>query len=163
MEKGRRYKAFESRATRKLTPSSESSEENVRKAPMTQVLSEYRQPQREYKDFRGNSRYKSEINDSHVQRQTTVHPKITCNMPKATDHQGERGQDLLQFCTCLTRFVIDISGGTGNVENNSNYRKQFAHGVKANKSGGSTYSEDSQPNNNYSPQIYRSKRMPTNR
>lgn len=90
LEKGRRYKAFESRATRKLTPSSESSEENVRKAAtMTQVLSEYREPQREYKDFRGSSRYKSETNDSHFQRQTTVHPKVTCNMPKASEHQGK--------------------------------------------------------------------------
>lgn len=42
--------------------------------------------------------------------------------------------------------------GSTNVGSSSNYRKDFAHGVK--KSGGSVYSDDSQPNKKYSPKGY---------
>lgn len=60
--------------------SSDSSEENIAKAPVTQILSEYRQPQREYKEFRTSTRHHSDHFDT--PRQTTVHPQVTCNMPK---------------------------------------------------------------------------------
>lgn len=68
----------------KRTVSSDSSEENVSKPPGTQVLSEYRQPQREYKEFRSSPRY-------HHQEEglrQTVHPQVTCNMPKARGNQS---------------------------------------------------------------------------
>lgn len=61
--------------------SSDSSEENIAKPPVTQILSEYRQPQREYKEFRTSTRHHNDHFD--VSRQTTVHPQVTCNMPKA--------------------------------------------------------------------------------
>lgn len=60
--------------------STDSSEENIAKPPVTQILSEYRQPQREYKEFRSSTRHYSDHLE--VPRQTTVHPQITCNMPK---------------------------------------------------------------------------------
>lgn len=53
---------------------------------VTQVLSEYRQPQREYKEFRGNVRYLNEHNEA----KTTVHPQVTCKMPKASNYQGTK-------------------------------------------------------------------------
>lgn len=43
----------------------------------TQVLSEFRQSHREYKEFRSGGRYLGE-------HAAMVHPRITCNMPKAT-------------------------------------------------------------------------------
>jgi len=46
----------------------------------TQELSEYRQIQRDYKDYRGSAKYSAE---SRMIRQTTVHPEVTCNMPNA--------------------------------------------------------------------------------
>lgn len=69
-------------------------------AATTQILSEYRQPQREYREYRTSSGQ----NGRHilVEQATTVHPKITCNMPKA-----------------MASNYTD------------NYRKDFAHGVKA--------------------------------
>ncbi|KAK4871570.1 hypothetical protein RN001_015694 [Aquatica leii] len=113
-------------------------QDDVKKTQMTQILSEYRQPQREYKDFRGSPRYMGDFTDGHYTKQTTIHPQVTCNMPKASSHQSET--------------------------ETSNYRKQFAHGVKTNKSGESTYSDDSQPNNrNYSPKIYRNNRTSISR
>lgn len=73
--------------------STDSSEENIAKPPVTQILSEYRQPQREYKEFRSNARHHNEHFEA--PRQTTVHPQVTCNMPKT------RGNPLtlnLRFC-----------------------------------------------------------------
>lgn len=49
------------------------------KPSATQELSEFRQPQREYKDYRGNLKY---TQDSNHQKHTTIHPQVTCNMPK---------------------------------------------------------------------------------
>ncbi|KAF5297155.1 hypothetical protein FQR65_LT10054 [Abscondita terminalis] len=113
-------------------------QDDAKKTQMTQILSEYRQPQRQYKDFRGSPRYMGDFSDGHYTKQTTVHPQVTCNMPKASSHQSEN--------------------------ETSNYRKQFAHGVKTSRSGESTYSDDSQSNNkNYSPKIYRSSRTPISR
>lgn len=60
--------------------SNNSSEENIAKTPITQILSEFRQPQREYKEFRTNTRHHTDHFE--VPRHTTVHPQITCNMPK---------------------------------------------------------------------------------
>ncbi|KAK5639597.1 hypothetical protein RI129_012089 [Pyrocoelia pectoralis] len=127
---------YQERSHRQRTPS-DLSDENVKKTQMTLILSEYRQPQREYKDFRGSPRYLGEYGESHHLKQTTIHPQVTCNMPKVSNSQ---------------------------LEGSSNYRKQFAHGVKTNKSGDSTYSDDSQSiNRNSSPKIYRSKRTPISR
>lgn len=65
---------------------SDSSEENIAKTQVTQILSEYRQPQREYKEFRTSARHHADHFDS--SRQTTIHPQVTCNMPKARGNQG---------------------------------------------------------------------------
>uniref|UniRef100_A0A1Y1LQH1 Uncharacterized protein n=1 Tax=Photinus pyralis TaxID=7054 RepID=A0A1Y1LQH1_PHOPY len=131
-----RAEEYPERSHRQRVPS-ELSDENVKKTQMTLILSEYRQPQREYKDFRGSPRYMAEFGDAHHPKQTTIHPQVTCNMPKASNTQPE---------------------------GSSNYRKQFAHGVKTNRSGDSTYSDDSQPvNRNSSPKIYRSERTPISR
>lgn len=46
----------------------------------TRELSEYRQTQRDYKEFRGSTKYTT---DGKYPKHTTVHPQITCNMPKA--------------------------------------------------------------------------------
>lgn len=66
----------------KHRPSSESSEDTRLKAQVTQVLSEYRHPQREYKDYTGSARYLADLSEVNHTK-TTVHPQITCNMPKA--------------------------------------------------------------------------------
>lgn len=90
------------RATNKLSPDmklspvvkkivsrqgSDSSEDTKLKAQATQVLSEYRQHCREYKDYRVSSRCLMEGSENDP-RQTTVHPQVICNMPKAQGHQG---------------------------------------------------------------------------
>jgi hypothetical protein len=67
----------------KQRPSSESSEDTRIKAQVTQVLSEYRHPQREYKEYTGSTRYLSDLNEVNHTKTTTVHPQVTCNMPKA--------------------------------------------------------------------------------
>lgn len=66
---------------------SDSSNSVARKTPTTQVLSEYRQMQREYKDFRGSPRYLGDYTDAYHPKQT-VHPQVTYNMPKASAQQG---------------------------------------------------------------------------
>lgn len=71
---------------RPYASSSEGSEDNKLKAQVTQVLSEYKQPSREYKEYRGNVRYFNEHNEA----KTTVHPQVTCKMPKATNYQGNQ-------------------------------------------------------------------------
>ncbi|KAJ3639536.1 hypothetical protein Zmor_002891 [Zophobas morio] len=119
----------------KHRPSSESSEDARTKAQVTQVLSEYRHPQREYKEYTGSTRYLSDLNEVNHTK-TTVHPQVTCNMPKAK--QGS------------------------NKTSGTNYRKDFAHGVKSTRSGGSSYSEDSQSRNN-SPRMYHNKYAPITR
>ncbi|XP_060516187.1 uncharacterized protein LOC132695750 [Cylas formicarius] len=81
---------------------------------ITQELSEYRQVQRDYKEYRGNMKY---TNENRYTKQTTVHPKVTCNMPKA------KGSNL----------------GKGN------YRKDFAYGVKSIGSTYSEESQNNSP------------------
>lgn len=116
--------------------SSDSSDENkVTKATTTKVLSEYRQPQREYKDFRG--RYHQEL----VEPKQTIHPEVTYHMPMAHAYQSN----------------------SNHLGKSANYRKDFAHGKKTSKSGGSTYSDDSQSNTNHTPMMYHSKRAPITR
>lgn len=61
-----------------------SSDEHHVKAHATQILSEYKQPQREYKDYRGSIRYLITDDYEPVVPQTTIHPQVTCNIPKAT-------------------------------------------------------------------------------
>ncbi|KAG5895092.1 hypothetical protein JTB14_023266 [Gonioctena quinquepunctata] len=94
--------------------------ENKMRAPSTRELSEYRQVQRDYKEFRGSPKY---LNEGRHRRQTTVHPQVTCNMPKV---KGIKPKE------------------------NSNYRKDFAAGVRSSQSVGSTHSEESHIN----PRIY---------
>lgn len=57
-----------------------SNAESKVRAPATQELSEYRQTQRDYKEYRGGLKYTT---DARYPKQTTVHPQVTCNMPKA--------------------------------------------------------------------------------
>ncbi|RZC42870.1 cactin-like, partial [Asbolus verrucosus] len=128
-------KATAGNGNHKHRPSSESSEDARIKAHVTQVLSEYRHPQREYKEYTGSTRYLSDLNDTNHTK-TTIHPQVTCNMPKAK--QGS------------------------NKTSGTNYRKDFAHGVKSTRSAGSTYSEDSQSRNN-SPRMYHNKYAPMTR
>lgn len=81
--------------------SSDSSEENIAKPPVTQILSEFRQTQREYKEFRTNTRHHGDHFDS--PRQTTVHPQITCNMPKTRGNYGDC--QFACYLTCIFRFT----------------------------------------------------------
>lgn len=60
----------------------------------------------------------------------------------------------------LVWFTIGVSGS--NKTSGTNYRKDFAHGVKSTRSGGSSYSEDSQSRNN-SPRMYHNKYAPMTR
>ncbi|XP_044765898.1 uncharacterized protein LOC123322120 [Coccinella septempunctata] len=65
----REYKSF-----------SDNSDDNRSKSIMqTKVLSEYRQPQREYRDYQTSKKHLPDGAD----RQTTVHPKVTYKMPKS--------------------------------------------------------------------------------
>lgn len=68
----------------------------------TQVLSEYRQPRREYKEWQGHPRPPSP--PSAGSPTATVHPKIVCDMPRASTHQRHNHAN--------------------------NYRRTFAHGVR---------------------------------
>lgn len=66
------------------------------KPPATQVLSEYRQLQREYKEYRGSSRWDNGDTNSHNEvKQTTVHPKVICNMPRA--HQSNNYSNSCEY------------------------------------------------------------------
>lgn len=122
------------RKSGKYSPSSNSSEETKTKVTSTKVLSEYRQPQREYKDFKG--RYNGES----IEPKQTVHPQVTYRIPMASGYQSS-------------------NNGTS-----ANYRKDFAHGKKNSKSGDSTYSEDSQSNlANHSPRMCKNKSTPLTR
>ncbi|XP_076261420.1 uncharacterized protein LOC143197116 [Rhynchophorus ferrugineus] len=90
---------------------------------VTRELSEYRQAQRDYKEYRGHSKYTS---DYRYFKPTTVHPEVTCNMPKAK----------------------------GSNFGNGNYRKDFAYGMKSISSNHSEDSQNNSPqiyNNKYSP------------
>ncbi|XP_050313444.1 uncharacterized protein LOC126748333 isoform X2 [Anthonomus grandis grandis] len=60
---------------------------NKKKTQVTQELSEYRQMQRDYKDYRGTTKYGP---DNRALKQTTVYPEVTCNMPRITDASEER-------------------------------------------------------------------------
>ncbi|CAG9759639.1 unnamed protein product [Ceutorhynchus assimilis] len=55
---------------------------------VTQELSEYRQIQRDYKEYRGMGKLNGDIKSY---RPTTVHPEVTCNMPNAKGLNYERG------------------------------------------------------------------------
>lgn len=79
----------------------------------TQVLSEYRQPQREYKEWQGcGTRAPSppkpvastNAATAPATSTATVHPKVVCDMPRATSHQRH--------------------------DHANNYRRNFAHGVR---------------------------------
>lgn len=76
------YQKNKKAGQQKHRPSSESSEDTRIKAQVTQVLSEYRHPQREYKEYTGSTRYLSDLNEVNHAK-TTIHPQVTCNMPKA--------------------------------------------------------------------------------
>lgn len=77
---------------------SESSDDTRIKAQATQVLSEYRQPRREYKDYRASSRCVGEGNDLpyHDAKQTTVHPQVIYNMPKAHGQGNNHSSKLFE-------------------------------------------------------------------
>ena len=65
--------------------------------------------------------------------------------------------DLGRFNFDIRKFVTGSNKTSG-----TNYRKDFAHGVKSTRSGGSSYSEDSQSRNN-SPRMYHNKYAPITR
>lgn len=82
-QKNKKTTSSSSNCPGKQRPSSESSEETRIKTQVTQVLSEYRHPQREYKEYTGSTRYLNELTETPQHNKTTVHPQVTYNMPKA--------------------------------------------------------------------------------
>ncbi|XP_056646157.1 uncharacterized protein LOC130451269 [Diorhabda sublineata] len=74
--------------------------ENKPSSAFTRELSEYRQPQRNYKDYNSNIKFTS---DKGYSRQTTIYPQVKCNMPKA---KGPKTKE------------------------DHNYRKEFAAGIR---------------------------------
>ncbi|XP_045481257.1 uncharacterized protein LOC123685599 [Harmonia axyridis] len=65
---------------REYRPCSNDSDDTRSKSIMqTQVLSEFRQPQREYRDYHSSKKNFTDGSD----RQTTIHPKVTYKMPKS--------------------------------------------------------------------------------
>lgn len=133
----------------KYETSSSSSNDNVVNAPATQILSEYKQPHREYKDYRG--RFSIANESDHVVRQATVHPQVTCNMPKVTRYQGMSHKIVNFRISNKDAFVfLDLHNGSSNYNRN-------AHFSKNNKQLGSTYLEEVQnhASNSY-PTVYQS-------
>ncbi|CAH1960674.1 unnamed protein product [Acanthoscelides obtectus] len=59
------------------------SRSHVNKVKATQELSEFKQTEYSYKEYRLKKRY---YNEGHSIRQTTVHPQVTCHMPKAKEY-----------------------------------------------------------------------------
>ncbi|XP_044731263.1 uncharacterized protein LOC123294216 isoform X2 [Chrysoperla carnea] len=90
----------------------------------TEILSEYRQPTREYRDYRGLSTRISNTLDSPIEHQTTVHPQVVYNMPKASHGKSYH----------------EVEGSVS--PHSDNYRRDFAHGAVPTSSD----SELSQPN-----------------
>ncbi|VEN61453.1 unnamed protein product, partial [Callosobruchus maculatus] len=77
------------------------------KVAATRELSEFRQTEYSYKEYRGKKRC---YNEGVLQRQTTVHPQVTCNMPKAKGITIS-GTGLNLFCVySLTRRVLQAKG-----------------------------------------------------
>ncbi|RLU16838.1 hypothetical protein DMN91_010906 [Ooceraea biroi] len=126
-----------------IRKSSVSSDEYLRKrAPSTDSRQQQQQQQqqqqpREYKDYR--PKYYDWVpteSSSHLDyKQTTVHPKVVCDIPKSSP------------------VFVDVHANVGKTANLSstprsdNYRKDFAHGaVAARSSLASSDSELSQPN-----------------
>ncbi|CAG9828459.1 unnamed protein product [Diabrotica balteata] len=98
-----------------------SSNTETKQTSYTRELSEYRQTQRDYRDYNSNLKY---THDKGHSRQTTIHPQVSCNMPKV---KGLK------------------------VKDDHNYRKEFVAGVRSLLSNGSTHSEDSQNYSNKNP------------
>lgn len=131
----------------KYETSSSGSDDNVVNAPTTQILSEYKQPQREYKDYRGRFLITNECEQ--MVRQTTIHPQVTCNMPKVTRHQGMLHNLILKFNKNHAFFFLDSQHNTGSSRN--------VHCVKNSRQLGSTYLEEIQNHaSNPSATIYQS-------
>ncbi|XP_014245054.1 uncharacterized protein LOC106664129 isoform X2 [Cimex lectularius] len=96
--------------------------------PTTQVLSEFRQQQREYKEYRPQRRSLSEmesmLNNEPNTKRATVHPKIVCQIPKSTQVyvtpriSGQTGSANLD---CTEQVVAQTP-------TSDNYRKNFAQG-----------------------------------
>ncbi|CAG2059377.1 unnamed protein product, partial [Timema podura] len=90
--------------------------------PVTQVLSEFREARREYRDFR-HARCVDSGPESLVQldhRRSTVHPKAVYDMPKSTQvyinsHPAPDGR---------------TGASTPRSSSSDNYRREFAHGAR---------------------------------
>ncbi|CAH1153350.1 unnamed protein product [Phaedon cochleariae] len=102
-----------SRPFQKFKSSNNSRTGNNMKIRATPDHSELTSVPREYMDYRG-VKY---TNDGGLYRHTTVHPEVTCNMPKVKD--------------------------TKLVQSNNNYRRDMAAGVRSTLTVGSTDSENS--------------------
>uniref|UniRef100_A0A0K8TAQ7 Uncharacterized protein n=1 Tax=Lygus hesperus TaxID=30085 RepID=A0A0K8TAQ7_LYGHE len=111
--------------------------------PSTQVLSEFRQQQREYKDYR--PRRTNDVESSpkfdHKSKKATVHPQVICQIPKST-----------QMYVTPKLSSQQPSGGFESNEQSApssssrdNYRKNFAQGALPHSLTGSD-SEVSQVN-----------------
>ncbi|CAL1687215.1 unnamed protein product [Lasius platythorax] len=120
-----------------IRKSSVSSDEYLRKrAPSADSRQQHQQQPREYKDYRPKYYdWTPTESSSHLDyKQTTVHPKVVCDIPKSS-----------------AVFVeTHATGKTANLSStprSDNYRKDFAHGaVAARSSLASSDSELSQPN-----------------
>ncbi|XP_054278564.1 nascent polypeptide-associated complex subunit alpha, muscle-specific form-like [Macrosteles quadrilineatus] len=102
--------------------------------PSTQVLSEYRQPRHDYRDFTPH-RYQEEP-VLEVPKKSTVHPQVVYQMPKST-----------QVYVAPHLHSNSGSGGMSTPRSScsDNYRRDFAHGAVPH-SLVSSDSEISQPN-----------------
>ncbi|KAK9889433.1 hypothetical protein WA026_004702 [Henosepilachna vigintioctopunctata] len=104
---------------------SEGSEDNRSKGIMqTQVLSEYRQPQREYRDYQLSKKHIPEGVDN--QRQTTIHPKVTYKMPKSKGMSRSGSNNYRKDFACGIRAKAEASRSQQQVQTRSSPNKYYS-------------------------------------
>lgn len=139
------------------------------KPSATQELSEFRQPQREYKDYREIWSTPKILIIKNIQRfihklpaicrKLTVSLNINARFWTQTPKTSESSKHQIQYfffsdeADIVSNYWTNLKLFLDNKNKEGNYRKDFACGVKSSMSCGSTYSEESQ---NIS-QVYHSK------
>ncbi|XP_049960301.1 uncharacterized protein LOC126480931 [Schistocerca serialis cubense] len=117
-------------------------------ATSTQVLSEYREPRREYRDYRPSSRYNDSSHESlsyMEKKRATVHPQIVCDIPK-NSHVYVKPHHQSNGLSGTSMYQAEDHGGVSTPHSSSsdNYRRELAHGGRP--AGYSLASSDSESN-----------------
>ncbi|XP_049827555.1 serine/arginine repetitive matrix protein 1-like isoform X5 [Schistocerca gregaria] len=117
-------------------------------ATSTQVLSEYREPRREYRDYRPSSRYNDSSHESlsyMEKKRATVHPQIVCDIPK-NSHVYVKPHHQSNGLSGASMYQAEDHGGVSTPHSSSsdNYRRELAHGGRP--AGYSLASSDSESN-----------------